>query len=444
MLSSITANIKWLLSYIPLIGRYFDEQSTTVKESQRDSSVMKLLHENKSSWNEGIVSKLRQFSSKVYGKWFHDSLFKLFLTDQSIAAFDPKKFESYNVDPIDIRDHGTTKAPISSKYHIYKHSAITDKPGALAVFTHGAKTTGRNMGKLAKKFLDMDYRVLIGDLVGFGANKDRKLNELNLLSDVKHTILEAANLNHGGPLTLISHSMGTALQTNALAKIFSDEEKSGDFKLKVKDLLLVSPWDKVASLINDFNVDVSNRQKLKDAVSAGDSVSEFMEKNHEQAEEIARTVFGSNWDTLDSLFQILALNKTRPPEYRLQNINVIHGQKDPFVSFNRSKNLINLILALHDNGDQILPKSRFCLIRDGNHFDMHASDSETDFPIANIAQLLKSEPEGIEFGEVDFDKSNYLKTQVKKLNTQNMPNLKPSSIQKQELKVAEPAQVLAA
>ncbi len=62
MLSSITANIKWLLSYIPLIGRYFDEQSTTVKESQRDSSVMKLLHENKSSWNEGIVSKLRQYS----------------------------------------------------------------------------------------------------------------------------------------------------------------------------------------------------------------------------------------------------------------------------------------------------------------------------------------------------------------------------------------------
>jgi alpha-beta hydrolase superfamily lysophospholipase len=424
VISSIAANIKWILSYIPFVGKYFGATKSSTKEIQRDTQAVKLLHENKISWNEGIVSKLRQFSSKIYGNLFQASLFKLFLTDQSVPAFDPSKFESYNVAPVDIREHGTNKAPISLKYHIYKHSSDPQKAAPVAVLTHGVKTTGRNLGKLAKKLLEMDHRVLIGDLVGFGANSNKRLNELNLIADVQHTILEAMNLGNGAPLTLISHSMGTALQTNALAKIFADEEKSGNFKLKVNDLVLVSPWDKVASLIHDFHEQNEEKiQKVKEAVSPGDSVTDFIDKNYDSAEEIARTVFGSNWDTLDSLFKILELNKLRPPEYRLKNINVIHGQNDPFVSYNRSKNLIRLIDALRENGDQILPKSRFCLIRDGNHFDMQKNDQDTYFPISNIAHLLKSPPQGIEFGEADFSKTNYVKTQSHQINNSGIPAL---------------------
>lgn len=425
MISSITANIKWLLSYVPFIGRYFGDQarSNSKKETQRDSKVIKLLHENRTSWNEGIVSKLRQFSSKVYGNLFHNSLFKLFLTDKSVAGFDPHKFDAYNIASIDIREHGTTKAPISSKYFIAKHANNLSGPGRVAVLTHGAKTTGRNLGKLAKKLLDMDYRVLVGDLVGFGANKDKKLNELNLLSDVKNTILDAADRSHGDPLTLVSHSMGTALQVNALAKIFADEEKTGDFNLKVQNLVLVSPWDKVSSLIHDFHEQETNWQIIRDAVSVDDSVSDFIEKNQDRAEEIARTVFGSNWDTLDSLYTILELNKTRPPEFRLQNINILHGQKDPFVSPNRSRNLIDLITALHENGEKILPNSRFCLIPNGNHFDKQQSDDKTYFPVTNIHQLLSSEPKGIEHGKASFGQPDYKKTQFERGDTSNIPSL---------------------
>ena len=423
VLNSLTMNIKWLLSYLPIVGKYFADQSNIKKQSQRDSKVLKLLHENKSTWNEGIISNLRQFSSKIYGNLFHSTLFKLFLTDESVPAFDPKEFKSYDVTPLDIRDHSTSLAPISKKYFIQRKDNLSSKASPVAVLTHGVKTTGANMGRLAKKLIDLDYKVVVGDLVGFGANKDQKLNELNLISDVKNSIKEASNLASGKPLALISHSMGTALQVNALAKIFEEEDKSGEFKVKVKDLLLISPWDKVSSLINDFHHDDDGWKKMKQAVSSQDGMTEFVDKNQERAEQVARTVFGPNWDTLDSLYKVLELNKNRPPEYRLQNINVIHGQKDPFVSFNRSRNLIELILLLHENGDQILPKSRFCLIRDGNHFDMQENQKESVFPIANIAQLLKQEPKGIESGEASFSKPDYSHKQLQPINTTNIPAL---------------------
>jgi pimeloyl-ACP methyl ester carboxylesterase len=265
----------------------------------------------------------------------------------------------------------------------------------------------------------MNYGVLVGDLVGFGVNKDKRLNELNLIADVKASIKEASRKSPDKPITLVSHSMGTALQTNALARIFQEEEESGNFTTKVKDIVLVSPWDKIASLIQDYH-DRQDWNKIKDAVSPGDSVAELIDKNHDRAEELAKAVFGSNWDTLDSLHQILEMNKLRPPEYRIQNINVIHGQEDPFVSHERSKALITLIFALHERGDMVLPNARFCLIEDGNHFDMQSDENQTYFPISNIAQILKIPPQGIESGSASFGKANYNKTQVEKLNNSDL------------------------
>jgi hypothetical protein len=175
-------NIKWLLSYLPIIGKYFADQSNIKKQSQRDSKVLKLLHENKSTWNEGIISNLKQFSSKIYGNLFHSSLFKLFLTDESVPAFDPNQFKAYDITPLDIKDHSTSLVPISKKYFIQRKDSLSSKASPVAVLTHGVKTTGANMGRLAKKLIDLDYKVVVGDLVGFGANKNQKLNELNLAS----------------------------------------------------------------------------------------------------------------------------------------------------------------------------------------------------------------------------------------------------------------------
>jgi hypothetical protein len=155
LLASLATNIaskaRWLFSYVPFVGKYFAADKTEAA-SQRDSLELKDLHEDKTSWNEGIVARVRQFGTKISASLFQGSLFKLFLTDASVPGLDPTKFEAYNVEAVDIVDAKRAKTPLSKKYFISKKNADISKQ-AIAVLTHGVKTTGRNMGKLTKNLL---------------------------------------------------------------------------------------------------------------------------------------------------------------------------------------------------------------------------------------------------------------------------------------------------
>ena len=399
-------NIRGICSYIPFVGRYFVSNENTNKFSTEGDNSKQLLHSDHSTWSDGIIPKLRQFGSAMYCNLFRNSLLKLFIADESTLPLDRKDFASYHLEDINIRDHKSEK-PISKKVFIRSQELPADIKSPVVVFTHGRKSSGRFFARSARRLADSSYGVLTGDLLGMGENGDKKLNETKLLADVKNSILEGYKRSHGKGTVLMSHSMGTSLQAKALAQIFEEEARTGEFKLKVNDLILVSPWDKVAGLIQDFHYDVEKQNKIQEVMEPGDSVAGFLEKNPERAEGIAKKIFGTNWDTLDSLYRILELNKLRPPEYRLKNLNIIHGENDPYVSFHRSENLINLLIALRENGEEILPDARFTLIKDGDHFDMHSSRRGlgSGFPIENIIQVLRKKPSGVEFEEVEFKNS---------------------------------------
>lgn len=318
----------------------------------------------------------------------------------------------YHVKEIKINTYTRSDKLSTTKYIVSKNGKFSKQ----VVLTHGAKTTGRNMGKLSKKLADMGYGVLVGDSVGFGNNKDKKLNEANLFTDIKNTILTAGETSLSQPLTLISHSMGTALQVNALAQIFEDEANSGKYSIKVKDLMLISAWDKVSELVKDLHHNFEHWEKIKDAISPTDSVADFVEKNQHRAEGIFKSTFGPNWDTIESLHKLLSLNKLRPKEFRIQNLNIMHGQEDKFVSYKRSKALAESVLDLYEAGETVLPKTRYYLIADGNHFDQQVNEDETFFPISNIQEALSHNPEGIESGEASFKQPGYVRKQLISLN----------------------------
>ncbi len=407
LISSITTNLKKTLSYVPLLGRYFAVDKSKKKFEARN---LKDIHQKESSWNRSLFNKVRELGSKVYGNIFQSSLFKLFVTDESIPGFDPKFLGSLECKRIHIREENKATT-LSDKYLISSSLAAYNKvqKPVVAAF-HGARTTGRNMGKLVSRLVkSRGYKVLAGDLVGFGANKDKKLTEQRLIMDISQSLKVANKESKGHGVIPIAHSAGTALTVSALLKLFEEEDQTGDFKIKVEDFILVSPWDSVSNLISDFQSNEKNWDKVKDAFGSEDKMSDFIEQNQDKAETIAKSVFGSHWETMENLYKLLELNMNRPEEYRIKNLNVIHGKEDPFVSFHRAKALVDMILALSQSGNHILPNTRFCLVRDGNHFDMQANKDQTYFPISNIIQLLREKPEGIESGEASFRKEDYRK-----------------------------------
>ena len=52
---------------------------------------------------------------------------------------------------------------------------------------------------------------------------------------------------------------------------------------------------------------------------------------------------------------------------------------------------------------------------------MQSDGQETQFPLANIAQLLKTEPQGIESGEANFAEQNYVRKQSQEIDMSNIP-----------------------
>ena len=401
-----------LMSYVPFVGGWLaNNQSEARKQASSDDRVQKLLHQDASStWNTGLYSKLKEFGTWLYGSVRHKSLMKLFLIDDTVPGLDPKQFPDYDVHPIEIKN-AAAKATLSKKY-------IIEKPGKAnrsSVLFHGVRTTGRNLGRISKTLADGGHRVYVGDSAGFGINKGTNVSEHTLIEDHVQTIKQASIDNELGPINIVAHSMGSALATKAVERIFTQEAKTGNFNTKIDNLVLVSPWDQVSNLITDFyDSDQDDKlRQVKNSLGENDNVSGVLKAPQDSAKAIAKSVFGVSFDTIASLFEILMLNDERPDEAKIKNIQIVHGKNDPFVSYQRSKNLIDLVATLSKIVKTGVPNARFVLVEDGNHFDAQADSTQDRFPSAIVKNLLNAKFSGIQTGKTTLSSARFTPVDTK-------------------------------
>lgn len=324
------------------------------------------------SFSDSILARLSGLGTGIYQTIFPGSFKKfhrLLLVDPTVEPFDVRKLRVANYHVMNLNEERPRDIP-SIKFFIPGHG------DEAVVLVPGARSTPRKYGRLAQALNSKGYAIGIGDIAGYGINSKIPLNEASMIDDVAAMIKKTAGAVPGNKTTVVGHSLGGANSTAALVKIFREEAKTGKYQVKPEKLILISVWKDLQSLIKDQLEPSENNgaSKLEQIVSALDQngqISNYLRDNLDKAPMIAQSMFAKEWNLVDSMKELLLLNAQRPVDYRLREINFFHGDKDPYVSIKRAKELEQ---DIHKMAPEII--TRFTSITNGDHFDNSNDDQE--------------------------------------------------------------------
>lgn len=154
----------------------------------------------------------------------------LFLISFAHADFRPIDIELKNYQyPYDVFFHTVSLA--DKTYQMAYMDVKPQKPnGKSIVLLHGKNFSGNYWEKTAQKLLDLGYRVVIPDQIGFGKSSKPEVFPFSFhyLAELTRVILNDLNIKK---YTVVGHSMGGMLGTR-MALMYPDE---------VEKLILVNP-----------------------------------------------------------------------------------------------------------------------------------------------------------------------------------------------------------
>jgi len=109
-------------------------------------------------------------------------------------------------------------------------------PRATALVFHGNAGHAAHRAYYVDALVPMGLRVILAEYPGYGA-RGGELGEASLVGDAERTI-EQAHRQYGSPLLLIGESLGAGVAAAAAARR----------RAEVAGLLLITPWDRLASV----------------------------------------------------------------------------------------------------------------------------------------------------------------------------------------------------
>lgn len=284
----------------------------------------------------------------------------LFVGNNS-AHFDPYMFtKSANVYEL---MPGEPKKILSQKFFI-EPKIPYDQQKNLVILVHGARTTGKFFENLVSDLLREGHPVIVGDMLGFGVNENHSLTNQNLVNDLIGMIEEAKLLRPGEHLSIVGHSLGAAVTIAALKEIFESENHSGHQNTFIDKLILVSAWDTLDNVLKEIITETSLNEEVQKIIDSQlgtnrEHLEKLIAENLTDANKSVDDYLGIELNNYMNLTKVLELIQG---QRRIGSFKFIHGERDPFVSEKRSKELHKLVKQYKLNSEYLLEKS-------GQHFD---------------------------------------------------------------------------
>ncbi len=340
------------------------------------------------SWNENLSSFASGVMSPLVNSLTRSRIKHLLLVDPKVEPFNSRHIKT----PCFTREVTPQESSqvIGKKYFIEPKIPF-DQQKELVVLVHGARTTGNIFESIVEDLLQQGHPVLVGDMVGFGTNKNIELTNQNLIRDVAGMIREASSLRSGEHISIVGHSLGTAIIVAALKEIFKDEQaliNSPEDLTKIDKVILISAWDKLANVEEDLlTQDPTKLQRIIDReIGHHDEHLEkvLRQKLNDPASSI-ESVLGQEFNTFDNLKDLLELNTSRVSNSKIQEFKFIHGKKDEFVGYQRSIELDQLTKSMKVNSSHSLDEH-------GTHFDQRVngkSSLPTNLILASLANPVR-------------------------------------------------------
>ena len=107
------------------------------------------------------------------------------------------------------------KFVVPGKYENIDCFEFGDPTGQLTILVHGWESNAGSMSKLAFKFADLGHRVVAFNLPGHAQYKKSSTNLLECFTSMMELL---DHLNPTDPINVVSHSLGSAVTANALAR----------------------------------------------------------------------------------------------------------------------------------------------------------------------------------------------------------------------------------
>lgn len=433
-LNIITAPINWISSWgsvnranTPnpdlLIAQNIEVQkpglSSKLKQTIHLPVDLKSVHTP--TWNESITTTLNTLTNSLmtlgapllnslpgWNSFMLSKIKNLLLVNPKVEPFNPQGIKA----KCSIREiTAQQSSQVIGKKYFLEPNIPFEQQKQIVVLVHGARTTGNIFENAVEDLLSQGHSVLIGDMVGFGANKNIELTNQNLIRDVVGMIREASILREGEHISIIGHSLGTAIIVAALKEIF----KEGLNLPKIDKIVLISAWDKLAKVAEDLLVQDSNNkgqtklQKIIDReIGHHDEGLEkvLRQKLNDPANSI-ESVLGQEFNTFDNLKELLELNAVN--NSRIQEFKFIHGRQDEFVGYERSIELDQLAKSMQVNSSHILDEQ-------GTHFD-NRINGKSSLPSKLIMDSLANP---VRRNVISEDTAQLLLKRVNRLSTNDL------------------------
>jgi pimeloyl-ACP methyl ester carboxylesterase len=193
------------------------------------------------------------------------------------------------------------KFSVPGKYETIDCFELGNPSGDLVLLVHGWESNAGSMSKFAFRFAEMGYRVVAFNLPGHAQYETSSTNLLECFTSMNEVL---DHLNPTNPISVVSHSFGSAVTANALSRS----------KYEVDRLVILTTPNKIEDIFLEF----------KRIVALGD-------KAYASMLNITQQLLGEPLSNLDVVYN---LNKIQYKELLL-----IHDENDRILPYSNSKTI---------------------------------------------------------------------------------------------------------
>lgn len=209
--------------------------------------------------------------------------------------------------------------------------------GPLVLLVHGWESNAGSMSQFMHRFVDQGYHVVAFNLPGHGQHESTSTNLYECYHAMKNVL---DHLNPTGPISVVSHSLGSAVTANALSRS----------NYEVDRLVFLTSPRRIEDIFLEF----------KKIISLGDKAYESLLKTTEK-------LLGASISSLD-----VDTNLNRIP---YNDLLLIHDKTDKVLPFVNSE-------VIHDK----TANSSIFAVEKVGHYKMLWSDAVVDQAVSFIAE----------------------------------------------------------